>query len=288
MQKIIPQLIGFYLNILALLAPKKAGKLGFRVFCYPARVKMTARQRQFLHSARHFTIQHNKEAIQGYKWGNGPGNILLLHGWQSHTYRGKRYVEAIDKSYYTIYALDAPGHGLSSGSFMTVPLYSAVIAKAIEHIGKVHVVIGHSLGSFTALYTFHTQPRLLPDKLIATACPGEAQEFFSFYQKQLSIKANTMNLVVQQFEKEVQHPPAYFSAPAFATHLTIPGLLIHDEEDQETLVENAISIHQTWKNSRLILTRGKGHNLKSDEVVNHVINFIAQEPAMQETSKKNF
>ncbi|QHT69938.1 hypothetical protein GXP67_26475 [Rhodocytophaga rosea] len=136
MQKILPQLIGFYLNLLAYIAPQKAGKLGFRVFCYPARVKMTARQRQFLQSARHFTIPYNKEAIQGYKWGNGPVNILLLHGWQSHTYRWKRYIEAIDKSHYTLYALDAPGHGLSSGSFMTVPLYSAIIVKAIEHIGK--------------------------------------------------------------------------------------------------------------------------------------------------------
>ncbi|QHT69937.1 hypothetical protein GXP67_26470 [Rhodocytophaga rosea] len=126
----------------------------------------------------------------------------------------------------------------------------------------------------------------MPDKLIATACPGEAQEFFNFYQKQLGLNARTMNLTVKQFEKEVQHLPAYFSAPTFTKNLTIPGLLIHDEEDQETLVENAISIHQSWKNSKLILTKGKGHNLKSDEVVNHVIDFIAQEHVLEVTRQK--
>jgi pimeloyl-ACP methyl ester carboxylesterase len=288
MQKIIPQLIGFYLNILAFIAPKKAGKLGFRVFCYPARVKISKRQRQFLHTGRHFTIQHNKEEIQGYKWGNGPVNILLLHGWQSHTYRWKRYVEAIDKNVYTIYAIDAPGHGLSSGSFMTVPLYSAVVAKVIEHIGRVPIVIGHSLGSFTAMYTFYKHPHLLPDTFIATACPGNAQEFFRFYQTQLRLNAACMNLIVQRFEKEVKHPPAYFSAPSFAANLTIPGLLIHDEEDKETLVENAHAIHQAWKGSKLILTKGKGHNLKSDEVVNHVTGFIARETIVHEKARKNF
>jgi pimeloyl-ACP methyl ester carboxylesterase len=286
MKKIISKFLGFYLNALAIVAPRKAGLLGFKLFCYPYRIKITGRQHQFLQTAHPITLDHQGEKIRVYRWGNGPKNILLLHGWQSHSYRWKSYVEALDKSLYTIYAFDAPGHGLSSGKFLSVPLYSEVIQKVIGHIGNVHTVVGHSLGSFTALYTFYTNPEMLPDKLIATATPGNAREFFNFYKLQLGISATCMKLVIQRFEKEIHHSPDYFSAPAFAKHLTIPGLLIHDEEDTETSVENSLAIHQAWKNSALIITKGKAHNLKSVDVVNQVVNFIQQEPVSQYTLKR--
>lgn len=285
MKKMISHLIGFYLNVLAFIAPQKAALVGFRLFCYPVRGKISKHQRQFLQDASQFLIHHKGDRIQGYTWGKGPINILLLHGWQSHSYRWKRYVESIDQTQYTIYAFDAPGHGLSSGNFLTVPLYSEVVTKVIEHIGRAHIVLGHSIGSFTALYTFHTHPSLQPDKLIATACPGEAREFFKFYQMQLGLSDRCIQQIAKRFEKEVQHSPAYFSAQSFTTHLHVQGLLIHDQEDGETPVENALTIHQSWKNSQLILTKGKGHNLKSDEVVAHVINFISQETTLPEVTK---
>jgi hypothetical protein len=124
------------------------------------------------------------------------------------------------------------------------------------------------------LYTFHQMPHLAPEKLVALAPPGEAMEFFTFYSQQLSLSRRTLRLTTERFIKEIGKTPEYFSAPAFAGSLNIAGLLIHDEEDDETSVENSKAIHRAWPNSKLIVTKGKGHNLKSQAVVKEVVDFI--------------
>jgi pimeloyl-ACP methyl ester carboxylesterase len=274
MKTIMSKLIGLYLNILALVVPRIAGKKGFELFCYPFRGKMSDRHKEFLMSAQQFRIQSGEKPVQCYQWGNGSKNVLFLHGWQSHTFRWKAYVEALDKNEYTVYSIDAPSHGLSPGNFMTVPLYSEAIEKVIEQIGKVHSVICHSLGGFTAIYTFNKKPQLAPEKMIALAPPGEAAEFFKFYSLQLGLSARVLQLTIDHFKEAVGQTPEYFSASAFAASLKMPGLLIHDEEDDETSVENSKAIHRAWVNSKLIVTKGKGHNLKSPEVVREVVDFI--------------
>ncbi len=286
MKNMISKLIGFFLNTLVFVAPWQAGRIGFNIFCHPFRLKLTARQLEFLKSADQFQLDHGGEVIQGYRWGNGSKNILLLHGWQSHTYRWKAYVDAINKDEYAVYAIDAPGHGLSSGGFMTVPLYSEVIRKTILHIGKVHHLVAHSIGSFTAIYTFYKHPELTPDRVMMLASPGEANDFFQFYKKTLSLSSKTLHYIVQHFEKVIGLSPDYFSISRFAQQLSTAALIIHDEDDDETPVENSRIIHRSISGSRLIITKGKGHNLKSKEVVHEVISFMEDTP--KEISTPNF
>ncbi|HOX81560.1 MAG TPA: alpha/beta hydrolase [Chryseolinea sp.] len=276
MKKIITKLIGLYLNVLAVIAPRKAGKIGFELFCKPFRGKLTNRHHTFFQSAIKSTINHKNETIQVYTWGTGSEKVLFLHGWQSHTYRWKNYIEALDKNKYTVYALDAPGHGLSSGNFLTVPLYGEVIKSLIDRIGSVNTIVGHSLGAFTAIYSVFENPQLTPEKLIALAPPGEARQFFNFYSDTLSLSKRNERLTSERFEEVVGKTPSYFSASSFAKDFNMNGLLIHDEEDDETSVENSKAIHQAWRRSTLIITKGKGHNLKSQEVINETLNFIDQ------------
>lgn len=266
------------MNILAVIAPRRAGRLGFELFCYPFRTKINSFQREFLESADRFTIPSKGEVIQAYRWGNGPKNILFLHGWQSHTYRWKRYIESLDKNEYTIYSIDAPAHGLSTGKFMTVPIYCEAIRRMISQIGKIHTVVSHSLGSFTAIYTFYERPDLVPEKLVTMACPGEAREFFDFYQSKLGLTQRCLDLTIASFKEEVKQIPDFYSAPSFAEHLTIPGLIIHDEEDTEAPVKHSKAIHRRWKNTTLYITKGFGHNLRSNEIIEKTRDFIDRDP----------
>ncbi len=274
MKTLVSALIGNYLNLLAIVAPAKAASLGFNLFCRPFRSKLSKKHTSFFKTAENSTFNLGKEIIRTYKWGCGPTKILLLHGWQSHTYRWKNYIDAIDKRIYTIYALDAPGHGLSTGRFLNVPFYSEAIIKYISIIGNVDKVISHSIGAFTALFTFNRNPRLLPDSIIMLAPPGEAKEFFSFYAQQLKLSNQCVSLVEKHFEKVTKYPIDFYSAAKFASTITSKGLIIHDEVDEETSVDNSKAIHKVWNNSTLVITKGKGHNLKSIEVLDVVINFL--------------
>jgi pimeloyl-ACP methyl ester carboxylesterase len=285
MKNLITKSIGIGLNTLAYVAPQKAANLGFELFCRPIRVGIKKKQKAFFNTAELQTFDFNGTAIQTYRWGRSGKKILLLHGWQSHTYRWKLYIEALSKDY-TVYALDAPGHGLSSGSQLSVPLYSSVIEEQIKRIGSIDTIVTHSLGGFATFYAFHRNPNLPVNKIVTLASPGEAQEFFDFYVRKLKLSSRCEQLIVNKFEKLFQQKPEYFSAPAFASSLTVPGLIIHDEHDDETPFHHAERIHRAWKNSRLIKTKGFGHNLRSIEVVKEVVQFVNDPLSESYTSEK--
>lgn len=274
MKTLITKMLGIYLNALALVAPRKAGHLGFLVFCRPFKTTINERQKVFFNTAEKFSIDHNDTMIQGYRWGSGSKKILFLHGWQSHTYRWKSYIDALSKEEYTIYSLDAPGHGQSGGNFLSVPVYSSLIQNFINDIGEVHAAVGHSLGGFSLLYSFYQQPLLAVKKIILMAPPGEATDFMNFYKKTLKLSDRTMKFVIEHFTQTYQVGPDYFSSKKFAASVKIDGLIIHDEKDAEAPFQYAKDIQSVWKRSKLITTTGIGHNLKSPKVVKEIVSYI--------------
>jgi pimeloyl-ACP methyl ester carboxylesterase len=283
MKNLIIRLYGFYLNTLAVVSPAKAAETGFLLFCKPFRVPITQKQKQFFNSADKLSIDHEGEKIQLYRWGRGEKKILFLHGWQSHTYRWKTYIEALRSDQaYTIYSLDAPGHGLSSGDFLSVPLYSALIENFIRDNGPFHAVVGHSLGGFSLLHTFHKYPLLQINQVVLLAPPGEASDFISVFQKTLKLNSKALDLVLERFASKYDVTPDYFSTTRFIKSVNVKGLIIHDEDDDEAPYRYSIPLHQSWERSRLITTKGFGHNLRSTTVVKEVVDFIngaSDEPA---------
>lgn len=275
MIKTITTLAGAYLNAASYIMPHIAAKHGLQLFCRPIRPSIKDYHKKFLTSADLFSFDYDGVAIQGYRWGNGSKKILFLHGWQSHTFRWKAYVESLSKDEYSIYAIDAPGHGLSGGSYLSVPYYGALIQHLLETLGTVHTIVSHSLGSFSALYAFYQQPLLPVNNLILLAPPGEASDFFNFYKRKLRLSTKAIKLILGEFERVFQHPISHFSTTKLAANIPVPGLIIHDEDDAETSYHYATKINQAWKNSTLITTKGLGHNLKSSEVVETITKFIS-------------
>ncbi|HEY8936972.1 MAG TPA: alpha/beta hydrolase [Cyclobacteriaceae bacterium] len=274
MKKIIPTLAGIYINLMAYILPSVAARHGFRLFCRPFRTPLKDYQKQFLHSADMFTFEHDGLAIQAYRWGNGAKKILFLHGWESHTFRWKAYIESLSKDEYTVYAMDAPGHGLSEGNFLSVPYYSLAIQQLLGSIGEVYTVVCHSVGSFAMLHAFHQQKELPVAKLILMAPPDEASDFIEFYQQTLKLSDKSVTLILDYFTKVFGNPITHYSTSKFAGDVTIPGLIIHDTDDKETPYRYGVAIHNNWPLSKLVTTSGLGHNLKSKSVIAEVVNFI--------------
>lgn len=285
MKKFVSSLIGSYLNLMSVVAPRTAARQGFSLFCRPVNTPMKHYHKRFLDTAKKSTFHHEGISVQVYKWGNGKKKLLFLHGWQSHSFRWKNYIESFSSDEYTMYAFDAPGHGASGGNFLTVPLYSSIVEKFILEQDGVDALIGHSLGAFTALYTFHRLPLLPVKKLVCLASPGNATEFIQFYQELLNLSERCIGLVRNYFYEAIKHPVEFFSVESFASSLNLPGLIIHDEEDDETSHANSVLIHQQWPKSRLLLTKGYGHNLRFPEVIEQVAGFV-KEPIIHPVPEK--
>ncbi|MEJ1239997.1 alpha/beta hydrolase [Chryseolinea sp. T2] len=273
MKKLIIKSLGVWLNVLAVLDPERAAKAAFQIFGHPRRQPVTRKHLAFFKTADQSSMEFQGLRIQVYRWGNGDRSILFLHGWESHTYRWKRYIETFRDAGYTVFAFDAPAHGQSEGNSTTVPLYADTLKAFVEQYGQPDAIVGHSMGTFASFYGLYKYPEITPRTLITLAAPGEATEFIDHYQRTLSLTARTREILVQHFTKLFQAPPEFFSTPFFAASLTIPGLLIHDEEDNETSVKHSQRIHAAWKGSELIVTKGLGHNLKSPGVVDQVFRF---------------
>ena len=274
MKKWITNMMGLYLNLLAYVAPRKAGLNGFQLFCRPFKVPFNSKQLAFFNTADCYKIKFNDGDVQVYRWGKGPKRIVFLHGWQSHTYRWKSYIEAFPKDLYTIYSLDAPGHGGSDGNFLSVPVYSELIQQFIFELGEVEAVIAHSVGGFSLLYTFHRFPLMSVHKVVLMGAPGEATDFVDVFSSTLRLSKRTLALIRDHFISVYEVGPEYFSASKFVESVNVSGLIIHDQQDKEAPYCHALDINRAWKRSRLMTTNGLGHNLKSSEIVSAVTAFV--------------
>jgi len=267
--------IGLYLNLLAWIAPRRAARTGFLLFCRPQRRAVKPHHLEFLDTSEKFTIVYAGKKVQGYRWGTGERKLLLLHGWESHSYWWKSVVNNMPKEHFTIYSIDAPGHGLSEGNYINIPHYSGLIEQLVLTYGKIYAILAHSLGAFSSVYTMHRVPQLPVSKIVVMASPGEVKEFVAYYQNVLGLSQKTMELINQYFIEKLGHGPAYFSLKEFASSLTLSGMIIHDTEDRDAPYRYALEAHKNWKNSEMVTTTGLGHNLKSTELIGKVKQFLA-------------
>ena len=97
-----------------------------------------------------------------------------------------------------------------------------------------------------------------------------------FYRQVLGLSSKTVEAIRQSFVKEINHLPEYFSLRKFVENIDVPGLIIHDELDDEAPFHNVQKVHWIWKNSKLISTTGLGHNLRSASVVKHIVDFVTE------------
>lgn len=272
--KFIVSLIGWYFNTFAYVFPQLIARQAFRVFCTPFGVKLKPQQLAFLEAAENFSFDYNGTLIAGYKWGTGSNSVLCVHGWQSHSYRWKKFIEMLDKDKYTVYAIDAMAHGKSEGKLINVPMYADLIEYIMVEKKKMDYIFAHSLGAFSCMYCFYKNPSISPKKIVCMASPRNAMDFVDEMTKQVGLSEKVVKLVVDRFVSLFNKPPEFFSANRFASKQVSPALIIHDENDKDVSVQFAYDIHEAWPESELLITKGFGHKLRHVSVPEAAIRFI--------------
>ena len=267
--------VGQYLNLYAHIRPRQAAAMGLNLFCRPFAKKLKLHQKQYLKEAKFSKLEFAQTKIQTYKWGNGPKSVLLVHGWASHSYRWRTYIDALVKLNYTVYAFDAPGHGLSHGHYLTLPKYSAVIEQFTSQIGGIDAIIGHSFGGYAILYWLYAFKPSTNAKAVIMAAPGEVSDFMDQGMKQLNLSLKMQHHLHLEFKHRAGKTPEDFSSSLLAMDLIQPALIVHDRNDQDTQYQYSEKLHRAWQGSKLMLTNGLGHSLKSNEVLQTILAFLA-------------
>lgn len=275
MKKVISKVLGRYLNLINAISSKIGGKHAFYIFCFPFRAKLRSHQQRFLSTGLHFDLQVEGNEVRYYKWGVGDKKLLLVHGWQSNSFRWKKLIEALDLQEFTVFAFDAPGHGNSDGKISNVPLFERSIYHLVTRYGKVDAIVSHSIGAFASLYFVDKNPNLQPTKFVALASPGKVEDFIAFYANQLHLNSKTLKNFRHYFSEYVGQDIGYFHIKNMLGNMTAKGLIIHDIYDEATCYLYSEQIHELWKDSDLVLTSGLGHRLNSPEVIQTVKQFLA-------------
>lgn len=263
------------LNGSARFSSPTAGRLAYQLLARPRRLIFSTADEEFISDALGDVHPSEDALIQTYLWaGDGP-TILLAHGWESSTARWRRQVELLLKAGFQVVALDAPVHGRSTGEHFTVIQYAKALNVVLAAY-KPAAIVGHSAGGMAAVYHFsHHLEAARPGCLVLLATPGELMDFINAFGFTLRLHPHVLNALEQVFIERVDKPFSYFSISTFAQQLgDLPGLIIHDREDEVAPYTGAEAIHQNWPGSRLVTTTGLGHSLIGEEVAEMVVEFL--------------
>ncbi len=250
--------------------------MAYRLFTEPRRSHITERGATFLATAQQQTLHTaDGQAVHVYHWpGSGP-HVLLAHGWESNSARWKKLVLRLQAARYAVTALDAPAHGNSGGTSFHVVRYAHCLAPVVEAY-PIAYAIGHSAGGMALVYYLSQHSPATLQKLVLLATPDTLTDLIALYANMLSLQPRVIDAFNTLIEKQFSHPPDYYSVANFAQQLQLPGLIIHDRNDEVAPYHSAEAIHAAWPASRLLTTQGKGHNLFDKEIIEHVLHFLAE------------
>ncbi|WP_337251619.1 hypothetical protein [Maribacter halichondriae] len=91
--KLIPLGYGHYYNVLSLFAPKKTAERAFYLFCTIRKGKVLPQQKEYLDAVKHEMLHIGEHHIQTYSWPGKGKTVLLVHGWESNTFRWRNLIE---------------------------------------------------------------------------------------------------------------------------------------------------------------------------------------------------
>lgn len=271
--KIIPLAYGQYFNFYTLFAPKKAAQKAFDLFCTVRKGKVQPQQIDYLNEAKHSVELIEGLRIQTYHWKGKKDTVLLVHGWESNTFRWRNLIKKLREANFNIIAFDAPAHGHSTGKYLHVPLYEKTVRFMVEKFNPKHVV-GHSVGGMTLMYNEYKNSNPGVEKMVIIGAPSEFHEIMEHYQDLLRFSDRVMKILDDYVHNRFGFRIRDFSTSRFAESNTKKGLLFHDRFDAITPYHASVQVNKKWNGSQLVTTEGLGHSMHQEDVNNQIISFL--------------
>lgn len=269
----MPKIIGSALNVLALLSQEYAGKVLLNAISRPRKGKIESYQKKFLAKAEIINIDCDGFEVVTYHWRGTGKKILLCHGWESNSWRWRKLVAALLKENYYVIALDGPAHGASGSPLATTPLYASFIHQALRKF-EVEVLIGHSFGGYSSLYSLSHMGNPGISYLIILASPDRWVDIAAAFFDAIGASAGLKKGLDRAFIEKYGFPQDYYNASDFAANIEVKGMLIHDGSDSINKVTDGRNIASKWKNCKYFETEGLGHGLQSPVVFDMVIEYL--------------
>jgi len=268
--------IGFYINVLSFVAPKKAVQKAYAVFSTPRKGKIQIDAiPEVLKSAEAVAFNFEDKTIQTYIWKGNETVLFLIHGWESNSARWKKALPYILKSGYTVVAIDAPAHGLSSGKDFNAHKYT----EFIHHVAKMYnpnILIGHSIGGKACLHyqTIHRNNNV--EKIVVLGAPSDFKSIFENYVSLLGLNTKVNGELVNYYLENFNLSNKEIEGPLFSNESNLKGLIAHDIEDSVVSFAEAKKNSNAWQEALFIETKGLGHSMNDEVLFEKISVFITE------------
>lgn len=273
MEEFLPKLISHSINGLSYVSPSYAAKLAVLVFSMPRGAQLDEDAQHYLSQANQKDVKVEDFLIKTYQWSGSKGTILLLHGWDSNSFRWKDLIELLRQDDYNIISIDAPAHGASGNKIFNAPLYSRCINEVVKTF-EPSIIVGHSVGGTAAAIALKNHKLPTIKKLALLGAPSNLDISVGNYVKIMKYRNRVHKAINRYYLKHFNHLPEYYCVENFYKNIKPQGLIIHDRRDNIISYKEALDIHRVYKNSELKKTIGLGHRLKSDQVYQYILEFV--------------
>jgi pimeloyl-ACP methyl ester carboxylesterase len=261
---------------LAALSPRLAARLAARWFFRTARRPFIAREAEVLDAGERRDLVVDGERIATWTWGEGPA-VLLVHGWGGSAGQMHAFVDPLVAAGMRVVAFDAPAHGVSGGSWLSMPRYAAALASVVNEIGAVTAIITHSFGGAAAALA--ASQGLEVDRIVQVSPPADALVWFENYARLLGLSPEVTALARRRIEVRVGVSFDRLNARVIGPRVPQPMLVIHDEEDKEVPWADGATVAAFAPGATTHWTRGLGHRriLLDPDVVARAVAFVTED-----------
>jgi pimeloyl-ACP methyl ester carboxylesterase len=212
-------------------------------------------------------------------WGEAERPLaLLMYGWGGHRAQLAAFVEPLLAAGWRAAAFDAPAHGDTVGGQASGYQMAKAILAVTTQIGAPRVVIAHSLGCMSA--TLAVEEGLKPEKLVLFGPIRRLEDTVEPFLKSNNFPLDWAERLKQECVLQFGGADVWerTSLDLQLPRFNLPGLVIHDRDDEVTPYISGAVVARAWKAAKLITTRGLGHRgvLRDADVIRQVVEFVTQ------------
>ena len=266
--------IGFKIG--DLISPKLTGRLAYALFQTPLNHAPFKEKHQQMRAAEMINLPFKNGHLAVYHWPAKGPTILLTHGWESNATTWVSLIAKLRDQGYSVVAFDAPAHGKSSGRTLAYDLYAEAIGAVISHFREVEALVAHSFGVVgSSFYLLETSATPL-ERVIFVAGPNRPVDALEGFGAIVGLSERCFPHVLAALEKHAGMPAEEIGVGVAMQGQPLPGLVIHDEDDQIVAFDAAVNIVAGWPSARIYATRKLGHRriLRDEAVLNEIIGFL--------------
>lgn len=279
------RMLQYYFRSVGQVLPSMAGALAYKLWFATRRFPTPRREIKWKESARTYTLPHQYGPLMLYAWGEDKPNaptIVLLHGWNGRATQMGAFVEELLQAGFQVTAFDAPGHGLSPGNSTNILEVAAALQSVVDSLGTVDAVIAHSFGAMALTHALRHGLKLR--KAVCISSPADATMLVEHFCSSLHIPNRTRKNLLARFHRQFgENIWSRISSVENAQHLSIPVLIVHDENDQDVEVSHSKQIADAWPGAQLMITQGLGHRriLRHPPVLKAIKTFVSDSKSDQ-------